>query len=321
MLNETNLSRVDLNLLVLFEAVLAERHVARTAKRLNLSPSAISHGLARLRRLFGDPLFLKHPKGVVPTERALAIAEPVADVLARARAVVGAVKPFDPQTAKRTFKIGAPDAALAVVLPPLLAHIRKSAPHIDIAIRDLPRIAWDQILASLDARELDLALLPTAPPARFAAHVLYKDDFVIAARAGHPYLRKATLANYCAADHLVMSPSGDPHGLVDIVLAKKRLSRRVALTVPNFMLALAIVAESDLLAAMPRSFVARHAARFRVVGSEWPETLGADAMRAIVPEAALKDDGIAWLLAAVQAAAKGSPAPASPGARRVRRSS
>ena len=88
MMNETNLSRVDLNLLVLFDSVLAERHVARTAARLNLSPSAVSHGLARLRRLFGDPLFLKHPKGVVPTERALALGPQVADVLDRTRGIL-----------------------------------------------------------------------------------------------------------------------------------------------------------------------------------------------------------------------------------------
>lgn len=304
MLNETNLSRVDLNLLVLFEAVLAERHVARTAARLNLSPSAVSHGLARLRQLFGDPLFLKHPKGVVPTERALALGPAVADILARTRDVVGGVQPFDPKTAKRRFKIAAPDAAAAVVLPPLLARLRKAAPHIDIAIQDLPRFAWDKILASLDAREIDLAVLPTSPPARFAARTLYKEDFVVAARIGHPYLRKPTMANYCAADHLVVSPTGDPHGLVDEVLAKKGIARRVALTVPNFMLALAIIADSDILAAMPRSFVMRHAARFRVAASEWPEALGVDAIRAIVPKVALKDEGIAWLFGAVQAAAE-----------------
>lgn len=301
MLNEMNLSRIDLNLLVLFEAVLAERHVARTAARLNLSPSAVSHGLARLRRLFDDPLFLKHPKGVVPTERALALAEPVADILARTRNVVGAVQPFDPKTAKRRFKIGAPDAVLAVVLPPLVEHLRMTAPHIDIAIRDLPRLVWEHVLASLDAREIDLALLPTAPPARFAARTLYKDDFVIAARLGHPYLRKPTLANYCAADHVVVSPTGDPHGFVDDALAKKGLARRVALTVPNFMLALAIIADSDILGAMPRSLVARHAARFRIASSEWPAPLGADPIRAVVPKVALKDDGIAWLFDTVQA--------------------
>lgn len=305
MLNETNLSRVDLNLLVLFEAVLSERHVARTAGRLSLSPSAVSHGVNRLRQLFKDPLFLKHPKGVVPTERALALADPVAEILARARAVVGGAKPFDPKTSKRRFKIGAPDAALAVVLPALLTHIRKAAPNIDIAIRDLPRLIWDQVLASLDAREFDMALLPVAsPPARFMARTLYKDDFVIAARTGHPYLRTPTLARYCKADHLVVSPNGDPHGFVDDALARKRLVRRVVLTVPNFMLALAIVADSDILAAVPRSLAARHAARFRIESANWPESLGADPISAIVPKVALKDEGIAWLFATVQTSAK-----------------
>jgi DNA-binding transcriptional LysR family regulator len=84
MLNEINLTRVDLNLLVLFEAVFRERHVARTAARLNLTPSAVSHGLSRLRLLLNDPLFLRTPKGVMPTARAIDLAEPIADTLARA---------------------------------------------------------------------------------------------------------------------------------------------------------------------------------------------------------------------------------------------
>ena len=85
MLNEIDLSRADLNLLVLFDVVLNEQHVGRAAKKLNLSPSAVSHGLGRLRRLLNDPLFLRTPKGVVPTERAIELAEPVADILARMR--------------------------------------------------------------------------------------------------------------------------------------------------------------------------------------------------------------------------------------------
>jgi DNA-binding transcriptional LysR family regulator len=300
MLNETNLSRVDLNLLVLFEAVLAERHVARAGIRLSLSPSAISHGLGRLRRLFNDPLFLKHPKGVVPTERAIALEGPIAEILARAREVLGQATPFDPSTSARRFKVGAPDAVLAVVLPPLLAYVQKTAPNVGLTIRDLPRLDWNRVLADLDARTIDLALLPLAkPPARFAARALYKEDFVVAARAGHPYLRKPTLARYCEADHLVVSPSGDPHGLVDDALAKKGMSRRVVLTVPNFMLALAIVADSDILAALPRSLVRRHAARFQLAMSEWPESLGAEPIRAIVPKVALNDAGLAWLLNAV----------------------
>ena len=133
MLNEIDLSRTDLNLLVLFETVLEERHVGRAAKRLNLSPSAVSHGLGRLRRLLNDPLFLKNPKGVVPTARANELAEPVADLLSRTRRVFASAEPFDAVTSTRRFTIGAPDGVLAVVLPPLLANLRRLAPGIDIS--------------------------------------------------------------------------------------------------------------------------------------------------------------------------------------------
>ncbi len=105
MLNKTNLARIDLNLLVLFEAVLEERHVGRAAIRLHVSPSAVSHGLGRLRRLMNDPLFLRQPKGVVPTERAKLLATPVADILDRARQVLANAEGFDPRKSVRRFVI------------------------------------------------------------------------------------------------------------------------------------------------------------------------------------------------------------------------
>src|SRR4029453_4342885 len=117
MLNEIDLSRIDLNLLVLFEIVFQERHVGRSAGRLHLSPSALRHCLARLRALLGDPLFLKTPKGVVPTERALQLATPVGEILARIRGVVSTAAPFDPKHSTRRFVIGAPDA-VSSLLPP-----------------------------------------------------------------------------------------------------------------------------------------------------------------------------------------------------------
>src|SRR5262245_45416250 len=113
MLNKIVLSRIDLNLLVVFHAVLEERHVARAAGRLNVTPSAVSHGLGRLRHLLNDPLFLRTPKGVVPTERALELGDPVAEVLARIGRVVASAVPFDPATTGRRFVIGAPDAVMA----------------------------------------------------------------------------------------------------------------------------------------------------------------------------------------------------------------
>src|SRR5215216_1342598 len=112
MVHQVDLSRADLNL-VLFEVVLEEGHVGRAAHRLNLSPSAVSHSIARLRQLLNDPVFLRTPKGVVPSARALELAEVVSDILARVRSVVSAAKPFDPGQSTRRFVIGAPDAASA----------------------------------------------------------------------------------------------------------------------------------------------------------------------------------------------------------------
>jgi DNA-binding transcriptional LysR family regulator len=312
MLNEIDLSRADLNLLTLFEVVLRERHVGRAAARLNLSPSAVSHGLKRLRLLLNDPLFLRTPKGVVPTARATQLAGPVAEVLARVRSVISSAEAFDPAKSSRRFIIAAPDGVAAVILQPLLAILKRSAPNIDVGLRQLlppqggrsTETAWEPALDALEAGDMDVAIAPLdAVPARFVARVLFEEDFVVVARAKHPFVAKPTLEQFCRMRHLVVSLTGDAHGFVDTALEKQGLSRRVTLTVPDFSNGLAIVAESDLIAAMPRRFVAMHAARFGVVSREVPLRLRKYAMRAVATRAAMMDAGLAWLFAALQEAA------------------
>jgi DNA-binding transcriptional LysR family regulator len=309
MLNEINLSQADLNLLVVYEAVLAERHVARAAKRLRLTPSAVSHGLGRLRQLLQDPLFVRTPKGVVPTARALELAAPIAEILSRVRSVLSSATPFQPATSTRRFSIGAPDGASAVFLPVLLGTLRGLAPRVDISIRQLlptpgklsPERAWQPAFDELEARAIDVAVIPLdRVPARFLLQPLYDEDFVVAARAGHPFLTDPGLDHYCELAHLVVSFSGDPFGFVDDALAKRGRRRRVALTVSNFMFALPLIADSDLIAALPRSFVAMHAARFGVTAIEPPLPLPRFQMHAVVPRAALMDEGLAWLLQVMQ---------------------
>ncbi|HYD86304.1 MAG TPA: LysR family transcriptional regulator [Vitreimonas sp.] len=306
MMNETDLTRADLNLLVLFETVMRERHVGRTAQRLNLSPSAVSHGLSRLRALLADPLFIKTPRGVTPTDRALALEAPVAEILARVRAVVATSAPFDPRTSARAFTIGAPDGTAAVFLPPLVKALRREAPHVDIRIRQLmPRpgetsieAAWRDAFTDLDARAMDLAVMPVATaPLRFAMRTLFEEGFVIAARSGHPWLAKPTLSAFVVAEHLVVSHTGDANGFVDIALAERGLARRVALTAPNFMLALALLADSDLLAAVPRSLFELHGRRFKLGCAKAPLALPRFALNAFAPKPALEDAGLSWLVA------------------------
>ena len=311
MLHEIDLSRVDLNLLVLFETVMEERHVGRSASRLSLSPSAVSHGLSRLRGLLGDPLFLRTPKGVVPSDRALDLAVPVAEILARVRSVVASAEPFDPARSRRRFVIGAPDGASAVFLPPLLDALHRSAPGIDIGIRQLlprqgetsPLPAWSDVVAELEARAMDVAVLPIGDaPERFLRRALYEEDFVIAMRAGHRFSQDPGIEAYCAMEHLVVSQTGDAHGFVDLALAARGLSRRIALTVPNFMFALAVLAETDFVSALPRRFVATHGRRFGVVAVDAPVALPRFQITAVVPKVAMMDAGIAWLVGQLEQA-------------------
>jgi len=305
MLNQIDLSRIDLNLLVLFETVFGERHVGRAAQRLSLSPSAVSHGLGRLRRLLNDPLFMRTPKGVVPTDRAIQLSASISDALSRVREIVSAAVPFDPATSARRFTIGAPDGVSAVFLPPLLDRLRTSAPGIDISVRQIlpahrevaaDRV-WREAFADLEARSLDLAVIPSdAIPARFHQRLLYQEDFVIAMRSGNPFAGTFTLERYCEAQHLVVSLAGDPHGFVDEALLKMGRARRIALTVPNFMFALAALADSDLISAIPRRFTVMHGPRFGVVHLEPPLSLPGFRLNAIAPNAAMADAGLAWLL-------------------------
>lgn len=291
---EHDLSRVDLNLLVLFEAVARERHVGRAAERLNLSASAVSHGLGRLRRLLNDPLFQKHPKGVSPTRRALELAGPISEALDRVRGVIAAAEPFDPFGSRRRFQLGAPDGILAVVLPPLLGKLAQVAPQVDLAAQLLMPV---EAPAALDAGAVELALTPLDDvPARFAVRRLYEDDWAIAMRADHPLADRLDLAAYCAASHIVVSLRGDPHANIDQALEAIGGRRRVALTVPHLLLGLQLAGESDLLVAAPCRLARRDAARYGLTVRRPPFALERFGVSAAIADSARGDAGVAWLL-------------------------
>lgn len=305
MLNHIHLSRIDLNLLVVFSTVLEERHVSRAAGRLNLTPSAVSHAIGRLREQLNDPLFLRTPKGVVPTERALELGEPVGDILAQVSKLLAVSGPFDPATCRRRFTVGGPDAILASLTGPLLKCLGAAAPGVDVSLlhvmptqrgtsADQP---WLESLERLEKREMDVAVLPiSAVPPRFEARELYEERFVVAMRKGHAFSRSPTQAEFLKAPHLLVSLGGDPSGFVDEQLAVRGLKRRIALTVPNFMMALAHLSDSEMIAALPRRLVAREARRFGLVSAELPFKRRPDHIHAIVTRAALMDAGVSWLL-------------------------
>lgn len=305
-MNLSQLARIDLNLLVLFDAVMQDGQAARAADRLNLTPSAISHGLTRLRRLLSDPLFLPTPKGMSPTARARELAAPIRDLLERAVQVLDTGAPFDPATSTRAFRIGAPDGALAAFLPGLLDTLALEAPGIDLRIAQLLPAegrfaaldAWEPALLALDTQQLDLAVIPLpAAPARFTAESLFSEDFVVIAAQHHPFAEAPDLPTYLAARHLVVSMSGDPKGHIDEALSRIGERRRVALTVPNFHMALSVVAEHGILAAVPRRFALHHAKAHGLAVLDLPFSMPVSDLYLIAPTAALGDTGLAWLWA------------------------
>jgi DNA-binding transcriptional LysR family regulator len=177
--------------------------------------------------------------------------------------------------------------------------------------------AWDHALADLDCREIDIAVGPFhGVPARFVKRTLFAEDFVIASRCGHPYALEPGLRRYCQAHHVLVSVTGQSQGFIDKLLLERGRARRIAVTVPSFMLALALVAETDLIAALPRQLVARHARRFGIVATKPPLPLKSDRIAAVATAAALRDDGVAWLFATLQGV---QPAVASPVPPRGRR--
>jgi DNA-binding transcriptional LysR family regulator len=307
MLNQIDLSRTDLNLLVLFECVLHEGNVGRAASALDLSPSAVSHGLGRLRRLLNDPLFLRTPRGVIPTDRALDLAPRIAEILQGVRGVIAGAKPFDPSTSTRRFRLGVGDAFLCVSGPTLAARLADTAPHLGLAVlhilpsfrQSVDEGAWDHVLAMLESRELDVAILPwLTSPARFVARPVpgAEDRLVAATRADHPYALDPSLDTYCRARHLVVSIRGDPVAATDGILAGLGHERKVVMTAPNFSSALFLAAESDLVVSLPQSLVATHGARFGLVATPLPFDVASSNVVAVTSRAALQDGGVAWMV-------------------------
>lgn len=199
------------------------------------------------------------------------------------------------------------------MLPPLLASLRRVAPLINVGVRELlPPTAvrssghvWEAAFADLDARTMDIEVLPLGDvPSRFIARTLYEEDFVIVLHARHPFAVKPTLERFCEMPHLVVSLTGDAFGFVDEILTRHGLSRRIALTVPNFMMALAIIAKTDLIAALPRQLTSLHARRFGVRSVEAPLALPSFPVSLVAPKVAMMDAGIAWLLHKLQETAQ-----------------
>lgn len=288
----TNLRRLDLNLLVTLDALLAEHNVTRAAQRLNFSQPSISVHLAKLREIFDDPLLLPGPRGMRPTARADALREPLRDALEALERAVAPSGPFDPSGSDRIWRIAASDYSEATIVLPVLADLRVVAPGTRLAVLALTP---SRILQQAEQGDIDLAFHTRADaPPNLRQRVLFAERYVLVGRAGHPRLkRRPTLRQFCELEHVIVSPDGGGfHGGTDDALDKAGMTRRVVLSVPHFMFVRSVVESTDLVAMLPERLV-RDSTGLRVV--EAPIEVAGYEMTMLWHERSHRDPAHRWL--------------------------
>jgi DNA-binding transcriptional LysR family regulator len=247
--------RLDLNLLVTLEALLAEQNVTRAAARLHLSQPAVSAQLSRLRDLFGDPLLIPAQRGMTPTAQAMELLQPLRQALDQVRGTLASHRHFDPATAQLNINIACTDYLQAAVVQPLLAALRAQAPGLRVALHHLDPA---QLEAQMARGDVDLALMtPQAAPPGLRTRQLFDERYVLIGRRQHPRLRKKlTLAQFAQLEHVVVSlRGGDFTTPVDTALAALGQRRKVVLSAASFLIVPEIVAQSDWVALVPERLV------------------------------------------------------------------
>jgi len=247
-----DIRRIDLNLLVALEALLEEKSVTRAADRLALTQPTVSAMLARLRKLFGDPLFVRTQRGILPTPRAAALAPALKQWLAEARALV-ADERFEPATAALTASLCANDYIQSALIVPFIERLRREAPQAQLAVRS-PQ--FSDVAAMLADGDLDLCVTttPEIPEADLRSRVLYEERYVCVVRSRHPLKARKTVTvdQFCRYPHAMVSPTeGRFVGPVDRALAQVGRRRRVVLAAPGFLILPEILQTDDLIAVVP----------------------------------------------------------------------
>ncbi|BBU30624.1 LysR family transcriptional regulator [Burkholderia sp. THE68] len=288
------LSEVDLNLLLLFQRLMQERRVATVAEQMNMSQPGVSNALAKLRRLLGDPLFVRAPGGVVPTPFAIRLAEPVSHALSTLHAALNPQTGFDALRVTRKVTIGMTDIGEVVFLPALVERLSREAPGIALnTVRDTSINLGNEMAEG--RVDVAIGLLPQLKGG-FYQRRLFDQRYVCLFRHGHA-LEDAplTLAAWRKAEHLVVVSAGTGHGQVDDWLKRRGVQRRVRLTVPHFMSVGYILQRTDLIATVPERLALQLAAPFSLSLRALPSTLPEAPIHLLWHARVHQDEGNRWL--------------------------
>lgn len=253
-----NLSKVDLNLFIVFDAIYTEANLTRAGQIVGITQPAVSNALARLRETFNDPLFVRTAQGMVPTPMAQNIIGPVRSALSLLRVSVQESRIFNPLQANKTYRISMTDLTEAVILPTLFQRLRRLAPTVIIESFLSKRRETTKELA---AGRLDFAVdfpLNTDPQVR---HVkLMEDRYVCAMRKGHPVATKEKFAldDYLSLTHIHISSRRSGLGHVDLALGKMGIQRKIALRSQHYLMASQVLQQTDMVMTVPERFARRH---------------------------------------------------------------
>lgn len=248
----------DLNLLLTLDALLAEGSVAGAARRLRLSPSAMSRSLARLREATGDPLLVRAGRGLVPSPRALALRERIGPLVQEAQAALRPAADLDLATLEREFTLRTREGFVENFGAALLARVAREAPG--VRLRFVPKADRDSGPLRDGSVDLETGIVGSTTGPELRAQALFRDRFIGVVRPGHPLARgKITAQRYAAGRHVVVARRGSKPGHVDEALSALGLSRDIAVTVAGFSEALAIARGTDLIATVPE----RHTGQLR----------------------------------------------------------
>ncbi len=321
-----SIGRVDLNLIKVFDAVYEDRNLLRAGKRLNLSQSAVSHALTRLREVVGDELFVRTAKGMVPTARAISMAEDLRSSLRKIEATLG-VEPFDPLQSTRRFAIAANDHLTVVLVAELSRLMAVEAPRIDLVIRPSTRI---DLAEQIDVGRIDLALgIFAQVPPRLSARTLMTQGELIVMRKGHPAARrKLALKDLARYPLVTVSVGGQEEGAVGGFILERGLARQAEMfdrhaleealsgigatpryrtTVPHSLAIPALLRGADMLSIMPSTLARSLALGGDLLMREPPYASGLSTFRGVWHSRNDHDPAHMWLRDCVARAAQQVP--------------
>ena len=290
-----DITKLDLNLLVVFHHLLIHKRVSVIAPLLGMSQPAVSSALGRLRAHLGDELFLRTQGGMTPTPYALQLAEPVAMALEGLQQALNVRAAFDPLTSTRSFTIAMTDVGEMYFLPVLVDALSEAAPGVTLQVVSVTQASLKDDMAT-GRIDLAMGLLPQLQ-AGFFQQALFRQRYICLMRQGHPLAvgNKLTLKSFMQAEHVRIVAAGTGHGRVDVALENQKLRRQFRLTVPHYVALGDVLSHSDLMATVPERFADRTLAPFGLIKRDLPILVADSAIHQFWHSRLHRDPGHQWL--------------------------